>query len=957
VTFDLNKHLERLEQINVAIAANNIGDIQALITATPDMLDLSLLTHAILQSANIAWVQTYMTAIHERVDLPALTRAILESTNSVHIQIYITALHGLDEGASLRKLSKAMFWTTPPSDDTYAYAATTFSEKSDEELDQIYDDFLSLDGEGIEWVQACAGAGNLQGVLFGLSLINQLSKNKPESTMQACLDAILHTALNAQRMSIAQIILEFAYNLEEENLEEENLEEKTFDALLIHAIEHLGKINTSEEAKIALFLLSADRQRPEEHHDDVKRVAIPATLEKKLVSAFFSREYRLANLVQLKHTELIFFAAKLSLPELEQQLSTCSFIRDQSALFQQGSVAKEELPATKLAEIFRSFQRENNEETFAEKLIALLSLYQESHESLPIFLTLIHVIRQDQTMWQHLAIIEPALTPLIMQVLKKYYPAVHQEVLVSPPRWLMLFFMDKVVNCDALRHALNQESPTSLAALLTTDAALMRVAQYLREQVAAGRESDPTLVALYKEKLFALKAGLSITEIRSKHQFNPSVKININDLINKHITSLAPYTLPEALGVNVYDIICPPGPEAQSFLSHAVSKNATAFVELLIAQKVDVNHSPYTGGATPLMEARSPKVADLLINADAKLDAQNSKGETALMLAANRGHIEVVRCLIAANADLNIQDEHGRTALIKAVNHSVGRREIAQLLINAGAQLDIQDEFLNTALMRALDPDGRLREEETPQLLIRSGAKLDIRNKDRKTALDLVNQHNSKTTVAKLVQKCTVFDAALIKAKTPLKEAVDHIRRHYSDQNMATAKILAERAINQFATDPDNKAECIQAIRDAGSINAVLQAMKPKPKIETLINGLKNYIAEKKPIHEGWQKWWGFLTNWFSILEKKITIAERAFTALNKLNTLQKADDSEPTAPLLSAQETHPDLATIITLAKEQNANSLHWYQKCFFDIDSKSKLQGILNGEEKQQDRPKNTS
>ena len=53
-----------------------------------------------------------------------------------------------------------------------------------------------------------------------------------------------------------------------------------------------------------------------------------------------------------------------------------------------------------------------------------------------------------------------------------------------------------------------------------------------------------------------------------------------------------------------------------------------------------------------------------LIQAEAKIDATNHPGRTALIFAAENGSLRAVRQLIEANANLDIADKYGITALM-----------------------------------------------------------------------------------------------------------------------------------------------------------------------------------------------------------------------------------------------------------------------------------------------------
>jgi uncharacterized protein len=77
---------------------------------------------------------------------------------------------------------------------------------------------------------------------------------------------------------------------------------------------------------------------------------------------------------------------------------------------------------------------------------------------------------------------------------------------------------------------------------------------------------------------------------------------------------------------------------------------------------------------------------------------------TALISAAHRGHVEVVKALIAAKAPLDHVNSMGWTALIMCVvlgNGSKDHIATVEALVKAGADVDIKDRGGNTALTHA----------------------------------------------------------------------------------------------------------------------------------------------------------------------------------------------------------------------------------------------------------------
>ena len=65
------------------------------------------------------------------------------------------------------------------------------------------------------------------------------------------------------------------------------------------------------------------------------------------------------------------------------------------------------------------------------------------------------------------------------------------------------------------------------------------------------------------------------------------------------------------------------------------------------------------------------------------IDHTNEEGKTALMLACERGHEDIVHSLLSAGANVNLQDNNGWTALMRASAHN--HISIINMLLQANA--------------------------------------------------------------------------------------------------------------------------------------------------------------------------------------------------------------------------------------------------------------------------------
>jgi ankyrin repeat protein len=126
-------------------------------------------------------------------------------------------------------------------------------------------------------------------------------------------------------------------------------------------------------------------------------------------------------------------------------------------------------------------------------------------------------------------------------------------------------------------------------------------------------------------------------------------------------------------------------------LQWAVDAATFPIVNLLIASGADVNLGD-RDGLTPLMAAANYdepgylETIQALLKAGAKIDAKNTKGDTALMYAMNNFKTQNTKALMAAHADVNSHNNAGITPLMKA--SQLARVDIMKVLIAAGADVN-----------------------------------------------------------------------------------------------------------------------------------------------------------------------------------------------------------------------------------------------------------------------------
>ena len=81
-----------------------------------------------------------------------------------------------------------------------------------------------------------------------------------------------------------------------------------------------------------------------------------------------------------------------------------------------------------------------------------------------------------------------------------------------------------------------------------------------------------------------------------------------------------------------------------------------------------------------------------------EVDAE-SGGRSALMYAAEKGNLEIVKLLVSYGADMNLENQYGLTPLMAAANF--GQIEVIKYFLESGVAPDTVDNFGETAAYKA----------------------------------------------------------------------------------------------------------------------------------------------------------------------------------------------------------------------------------------------------------------
>ncbi len=228
----------------------------------------------------------------------------------------------------------------------------------------------------------------------------------------------------------------------------------------------------------------------------------------------------------------------------------------------------------------------------------------------------------------------------------------------------------------------------------------------------------------------------------------------------------------------------------------AVEKGYEDIVKIMLLRNIDpdvrIDMSISGKGKNPLIVAAEngyTNIVDLLLTSKGDPDLlkigrarsdpnlQDLVNRTALMYAAQKGHIDIVKLLLNNKADPNKKDKWEDTALILATIE--GYESVVELLLDYGADPDAKNKDKETALICAACKGYY----NIAKVLLEKGAKINIKDKNGKTALD----YAANDEMTKLLMNYIDRPENQKKEKNPIKKVL----------NKLAGKNVDKKALNQ----------------------------------------------------------------------------------------------------------------------------------------------------------------
>uniref|UniRef100_A0A1X7SNH8 Uncharacterized protein n=1 Tax=Amphimedon queenslandica TaxID=400682 RepID=A0A1X7SNH8_AMPQE len=231
--------------------------------------------------------------------------------------------------------------------------------------------------------------------------------------------------------------------------------------------------------------------------------------------------------------------------------------------------------------------------------------------------------------------------------------------------------------------------------------------------------------------------------------------------------------------------------------------------------------------------AGSKEAVEFLLQLETvNIDHTNEEGRTALMLACERGHEDIVHSLLSAGANVNIQDNKGWTALMRASEHN--HISIIHMLLEANANPHLKKSNGSNAVVIA-SYNGNC---EVVELLISKGVDYKCQQEDGMNAFMLACQ-NGHTQVVELllrekvdpnIQRNDGVNGFILACQNGHTQTVELLLKEQVDPNIqngkgVTASMIGNAAeyevVSERIADPTTRCNEGNSLAETAKLNLV----------------------------------------------------------------------------------------------------------------------------------------
>jgi uncharacterized protein len=188
------------------------------------------------------------------------------------------------------------------------------------------------------------------------------------------------------------------------------------------------------------------------------------------------------------------------------------------------------------------------------------------------------------------------------------------------------------------------------------------------------------------------------------------------------------------------------GPMHNDALRQAAAQNDVAQIEQLLPKTAQIDARDSSGSTALMIATRANNIqaAQALIQAGADVNAKDNIQDSPYLYAGARGHLEILKMTLQHGADLKSTNRYSGTALIPACER--GHVETVKTLIAAGVKIDHVNNLGWTALLEAIMlGNGDKQYQQIVDLLIQAGANVNLADREGVTPLAHAQARGYKT--------------------------------------------------------------------------------------------------------------------------------------------------------------------------------------------------------------------